>query len=95
MIPKNDHLLLGVIVGLLLPALGYFLALQSNDWIGRAISRPFAFKESTVFLVGICSNLLGISYFHRRYYRNALRGIVMVTMLMAIVWFLRFGTDIL
>lgn len=95
MIPDNDKLWLGLIVGLVVPVAGYFLADQANGWIANFIERPFSFKESTVFLIAICSNMLPIGFFRRRYYHQALRGITVVTMLMAIGWLIKYGVGLL
>lgn len=94
MLPKNDQLWLGLVLGLILPVMGYFLAIQSNEWIASALNKPFAFKESTVFLIAICANMLPIGYFRRRFYTKALRGVMVVTMLLALGWFIKFGSGL-
>jgi hypothetical protein len=95
MTPNNDHLWQGILVGLIVPVVGYFLVLQSNDWISSALSRTFTFKESTTFLIALCTNVVPMGYFRRRIRFNALRGLMVITMLLAVVWFLKFGVEII
>ncbi len=95
MVSNNDKLWIGLLAGLVIPFLGYFLALQANGWIASAIDRPFAFKESTVALIGICLNMLPLGYFRRRMLGRALQGTLVITMVLAIAWFVKYGTGIL
>ncbi|MEM9836344.1 MAG: hypothetical protein AAF828_07565 [Bacteroidota bacterium] len=95
MLSNKDSIVLGLVTGLLIAVAGYFIALGSNEWISALIDRPFAFKESTVALIAICLNLIAVSYFRRRYMNKSLRGLMLIMMTLAVVWFLYYGQDLM
>lgn len=91
MIPRNDHLLLGLAVGLLVPLVGYALLLQLTDYFSASAGRPLSFKPRTVALVALCLNILPMNVFRRSYRTRCLRGLVTATVLLALVWFFVYG----
>lgn len=95
MVPKNDSILFGVLVGIVVTVAGYYIARSSSEWIAAAIDRPFTFKDSTIFIIAICMNMLPMGYFRRRYYNKSLRGIMFFIMGLVSFWFVQFGTDLL
>ncbi|NJO86946.1 MAG: hypothetical protein HC821_02590 [Lewinella sp.] len=92
--PKYDYLLLGLLLGLLLPALAFFVVQAANGWLAAGLQKDFTFKERTVALIAVCCNLLPLGYFRRRFYNAALRGLVMTTMMLALCWFFYYGRSI-
>ncbi|MEM8585897.1 MAG: hypothetical protein AAGF87_16590 [Bacteroidota bacterium] len=91
MLPKNDHILVGVLAGVLIPFVGYAILIQLGDWLSGAYERSVIFTPRTLALVGICSNVLVVSFFRQRYFNKAIKGVFVVTMVLAVVWFYVYG----
>ena len=91
MLPKNDHLLLGLLVGLVLPVVAYALLLQLGDYFSNAAGRPVYFKARTLALVALCLNIIPMNVFRRSYRNRSLRGLVTATVALAVVWFFWYG----
>ena len=95
MVPKNDNILIGLAVSLILPAISYFLLLQLQSMIVEASGRPISFEPRTLALVAICLNVLPLNIFRRVYLNRSLRGLATGTMILAMGWFFYFGRDLL
>jgi len=95
MVPKNDHLLTGLIVSLIIPTVAYFLLLQLQEMIGQGSGRAITFELRTVALVAICLNVMPLNYFRKTYRNRSLRGLATGTMILAMAWFFYFGRDLL
>jgi len=95
---KKNSLLTGLLAGLLVPVLGYFLIFGLLQ--GLTILRDSAvisenFRERTLFLVSICFNLIPLQVFQIRRWPESVRGVVLVTGLYALTWFILFGRQLL
>lgn len=95
MVPRNDNILIGLAVALLLPALSYFLLIQLQDMIAGSAGKPIAFEQRTLALIAICLNIIPLNYFGKVYRNRSLRGLATGTMLLALVWFFWFGRTLL
>jgi len=95
MVPKNDNILIGLAVSLILPAIAYFLLLQLQSMIVEASGRPISFEPRTLALIAICLNVLPLNFFRRVYRNRSLRGLATGTMILAMGWFFYFGRDLL
>ena len=95
MLPKNDHLLIGLIAGLIVPFIAYALLLQASEWLSAYYERSILFTDRTIALVAISTNALVVNVFRRRFFNQAIRGLVFVTIILAIVWFVQFGKELL
>lgn len=95
MVPKNDNLLLGLVVALLVPIIAYFLLLQLQGMIAEGAGRAISFEQRTVALVAICLNVIPLNYFRKVYRHRSLRGLATGTMILAMAWFFYFGRDLL
>ena len=87
---KSDQMWLGVVLGLLLPAVVFgllYLVARCCAPVGKELLIPM----STVLLVSIFTNLFTMRYYlvKLKYDRTG-RGILLVTFLMAIAYFLLF-----
>ncbi len=94
MVPKNDHLLVGLAVGLLVPIVGYALLIQLSEYFSASAGREIVFKPRTLALVGLCLNILPMNVFRRSYRNRSLRGLVTATVILAIVWFVIYGREL-
>lgn len=95
MVPRNDNLLVGLVVSLLIPVIAYFLLGGLQEMISDGAQRSFAFKERTVALIAICLNVLPLNYFRKTYRNRSLRGLATGTMILAFAWFFYYGRELL
>lgn len=95
MVPKNDRLLTGLIVSLIIPTIAYFLLLQLQAMIGEGAGQDISFELRTVALIAICLNVLPLNYFRKTYRNKSLRGLATGTMILAMAWFFYFGQELL
>ncbi|MCB0637249.1 MAG: hypothetical protein KDC54_11560 [Lewinella sp.] len=98
--PRYDKLWVGIVAGLVVPFVGYALLLvlfEQLDASGAASSDGFSFnfRERTTALLAIALNLIPLSVFQRQRMGYAIRGVVAMTLLYAIVWFIFFGRELL
>ncbi len=97
---EKDKLIVGLILGLMLPVVGYAILLEiyellsSNGIISNeGLSRTF--RERTIALLAVCFNLIPFTYFNKKRMYNGMRGLVFPTVLFVMVWLFYFRTSIL
>lgn len=88
---NKDHVVIGLILGLLVPAVGYGIILfvyEQLDGLGitDAAGMGDLYRQRTVGLLAIATNIIPINIFKRRYQLNNMRGIMLATMVYAIIW---------
>lgn len=92
----QNKLWIGLLIGLLLPFVGYALLLTVYDQLdamGWTSSIGFSanFRVRTLGVIAICLNLIPLNIFQRRRFGETMRGIALMTVLYAIGWVLYFG----
>jgi len=95
MVPKNDKLLTGLLVALIIPVIAYFLLLQLQGMISEGSGKAISFELRTVALIAICLNVFPLNYFRKTYRNRSLRGLATGTMVLALAWFFYFGRNLL
>ena len=95
MVPRNDHLWIGLAVSFFLSFVSYALFLQLSDWFSAGAGRTISFRPRTLALIAICLNILPMNVFRRTYRTQSLKGLVIGVMVMAGVWFFYFGRELL
>ena len=95
MIPRNDHLWIGLAVSVFVTAVAYFLFLQLGDWFSASAGRSVVFKPRTLALLAICVNVLPMNVFRRTYRTRAMKGLMIGVMVLAAVWFWVYGRELL
>lgn len=100
MLDKRDKLWIGLVVGLLIPFVGYAVLLMILEQISasEAIAESrlnFNFRERTLTLLALALNLLPMRVFLRRRANNALRGLVLATIIYGACWMFFFGRQLL
>lgn len=95
MVPKNDHLWIGLVASLIIPIIAYSLLIQLQNMIGEGSGQNITFELRTVALVAICINVMPLNYFRKTNRNRSLRGLATGTMILAIAWFFYFGRDLL
>jgi len=97
---KRDSVWTGLVIGIILPVLVYavlFLLYSFLDSIGVFSDIGFAedFRTRTLGLISICSNLILMQTFRKSYRNETIRGILIGSMILVIIWFFKFGIKIL
>lgn len=98
---KQNTLLAGAIWGLLIPFVGVALLMMFDEWIlGLDFTLPnnqeyYGQKPRTIYLLGICLNLIPFQFYRNRKMDKGLRGVGLVTMVYAIVWFFIFASSLI
>lgn len=97
---NRNALWFGLIIGLVLPFVGYALLLSLYDWLesaGALSGRGFSanFRQRTLGIVAICLNLIPLNFFQKRRLSHSMRGLVLATLIYAVVWFINFGVKLL
>lgn len=96
---QRDHIVLGLIMGLLIPFVGYALLLvlleelQSVDWL-MGSNGQLVFRTRTTLLVAICLNLIPFSIYQRRRKAKTMRGILSATLIYSVAWIIYFGSTV-
>lgn len=87
---ERNSLPWGLLLGLLFPLAGFLgFWLLRVQWDG-----VFPLRDRTWTLLVICLNLIPFRQFNRRRKINSLRGVVTMTVLMAVVWVIRFFSEL-
>jgi hypothetical protein len=60
---KKDHLISGIIIGLLLPVVAFAVFYLLNTLILRFFSLSHLLKDSSIVLLAIASNMLALRYY--------------------------------
>jgi hypothetical protein len=97
---QRDSVWTGILIGLLVPVAAYlvlYLVYSFMDAIGVFSDVGFAedFRTRTLSLIAICANLILMQTFRKSYRNETIRGILIASMLLVIIWFFKFGIKIL
>jgi hypothetical protein len=97
---KRDSVWTGMAMGIVVPIVVYgilFLLYSFLDSIGIFSDIGFAddFRTRTLGLISICSNLVLMQFLRKSYRNETTRGILIASMILVVIWFLRFGIKIL
>lgn len=94
----QNKLRLGLILGAVIPFVGYALFLMINDSIyqsgnlGAGGENPI-FDKNSLFLFAICLNLIPFTLYQRRRFNKSLRGVLGATLIYAMIWLYWFTTS--
>ena len=97
---KRDDVWTGMLLGLIIPIVVYgilFLIYTFMDSVGLFSDVGFAenFRTRTLSLIAICSNLILMQSYRRSYRNETIRDILISSMVLVAVWFVRYGLKIL
>lgn len=98
---RRNEILTGAIWGVLIPFVGVAVLMVIDETIvDMDIPLPnnniyLGQKLRTLYLLAICLNLIPFQIFRNRRMDKALRGIGLVTIVYAIIWFFYFSSTIL
>ena len=93
---NRNELWVGLLVGILLPLVSFTILYNLFSLLeqkGAASGTGFSqnFRERTLALVAIAANLIPMNVYRKRRWDNPIRGVVIATALLAIVWTVRYG----
>ncbi|MCC6815602.1 MAG: hypothetical protein IT267_04230 [Saprospiraceae bacterium] len=97
---KYNHILLGIITGFIVPFVMYAIVLSvydfldSKDILNSSGLAP-NFRERTIGLISIVSNLIPLHSFNRLSWHNSMRGVVFPTLLYVGLWMYLYGYELL
>lgn len=97
---KYDHIVSGIITGLIVPILGFFLftgiyeLLDHLDFLNPIGLAP-NFRERTIRLLAIILNVIPTQIFNKKNWTEAMRGIVFPTLLYVGLWMYFYGYELL
>ncbi len=97
---NRNVLWFGLVVGLVMPFVGYALLLMMYDGLesaGLLSGQGFSenFRQRTLGIIAICLNLIALNFFQKRRLTHSMRGVVIATFIYAMVWFIYFGAKLL
>jgi len=96
---QRNNIWIGLILGLLIPFIGYALLLvileeiQAAGWLTNS-SGDLIFRTRTILLMAICLNLIPFNIYQRQRKPKTMRGVLSATLLYSLVWVIYFGTTI-
>lgn len=95
MIPRNDHLWIGLVVSVVVTAIGYALFLQLGEYFSANAGRTVVFRPRTLALLAICLNILPMNVLRRTQRTQTMRGLLFGVMGLAVIWFFYYGRALL
>ena len=88
----------GLLLGVLVPFVGFALLLSLNDYIfaqgnlGARSGEPI-FDRTSLLLFSICLNLIPFTIYQRRRYQQSMRGVLGATLVYTLLWLFQFGNS--
>ena len=96
---QRDEIWVGLLYGILLPAAGFLVFYNLFSLLeikGAASGAGFSenFRERTLAIVSIALNLIALNRFRKLRWEKAMRGVVIATALLALVWLMLYGVKL-
>ena len=97
---RYNSILVGILTGLVVPFVGFavlLLVYEQLDQAGWLSSEGFSisFRRRTLVVIAICLNIIPLRIFQNRRANDSLRGLVGMTVLLVVAWFVYYGGEIL
>jgi len=95
----NDSLILGLLLGLAVPFVGYaliltlFEQLAATEWLSSD-TRTITFRARTMGVLAICLNIIPFRYYQKQWYQTTMRGVMIATLFYVGFWLFKFSSDI-
>jgi len=95
----RNNIWLGIVLGLLVPFVGYAVLMLIIEQIQAAelfnLPPGPIFQQRTVLLMAICLNLIPFNVFQRQRKAKSMRGVLSSTLVLSAVWLYYFGSSIM
>ncbi|WP_235296886.1 hypothetical protein [Portibacter marinus] len=91
MLNKN-HILLGLIIGICVPIVGYalfmmlFEAMESAGIMDEVTAGSAARRTRTLGLLGICTNIVPFEIYRKKRFDETMRGLLIPTVIYIAIW---------
>lgn len=88
---QRNTILFGILVALLTPFVAYLIltllnqGLETLDFTTRS-GGAFSLSRRLILLMSVCANVIPFEYFRRYYFDNAMRGVVVPTLVYLFAW---------
>jgi len=96
MIFNRNEIWVGLLIGLLIPFVGYacllviFEQLEGLD-LGSSSGFAIGFRQRTVAIIAICLNIFPLNNFQKKRMTQSIRGLVLATFALVGVWLILYG----
>jgi hypothetical protein len=93
---EKDSLFTGIVVGILLPVIAYFLLesvfdyLNQIGYLGEAVGEGFMRRVRTIGIIAICANIIPFEIARKNRYDDTLRGLVFPTLIYVGAWIYKY-----
>ncbi len=97
---NKNSILVGILIGLVLPFVGYaiflsiFDGLQDMGFIKMGSTSP-GFRQRTSAILAIALDFIPVNIFNKRRWNDSMRGIVFPFFVYVAAWIFYFGKDLL
>ncbi|MEM9888032.1 MAG: hypothetical protein AAF849_19205 [Bacteroidota bacterium] len=96
----QNKIIIGLLVGLILPVIGFGLLFALFEFLDRAgavsnIGLSEDFRLRTIGIVAIGLNAIALNAFYKRRATQSMRGIVIITFVYVVAWVIYFGDKVL
>ena len=98
MLDKDSHLL-GVLLGLAIPFVGYaviltlFEQLATIEWLSTE-TRTISFRARTIAVLAICLNIIPFKIYQKKWHQTTMRGIILATLFYVSFWLYQFSGEL-
>ena len=96
MIFNRNELWVGLVLGLLIPFVGYAILLMAFEQLegmnmGTSSGFSIGFRQRTVAIIAICLNIFPINNFQKKRMTQSIRGLVLATFALVAIWLIWYG----
>jgi hypothetical protein len=95
---NRNNIIAGLVYGILLPLMGFVMLYQvfsllELKGIASRAGLSENFRERTIAIIAIALNLIPMNIFKARRWDLSIRGVVIATAILALVWVIRYGVS--
>ena len=96
---NKDSLILGILLGLAVPFVGYAVILMIFEQIGasewlNSEARTITFRARTIAVLAICLNIIPFRFYQKQRYEASMRGVIVATMIYVGLWMFKFASHL-
>ena len=96
---NKDSLILGILLSLAVPFVGYAVILMIFEQIGasewlNSEARTITFRARTIAVLAICLNIIPFRFYQKQRYEASMRGIILATMIYVGLWMFKFSSHL-